>query len=395
MPDASTSTPPSPSILIAAFKRFSDISSELTAAYAQLEHRLAEFNRRVGIARGTRDHEQVEQERLAERLTRLLEALPASVIVVDGRGRVDQCNQAALQLFPSLHWGRRWHEVLAENLEIEFDEESWLLRDAVHVSVTRRSLGDRGQILVLVDQTERRLLEGRVQQQERLSSLGEMAARLAHQVRTPLAAAVLYADQLARDGVSPEQRRRFGEKLLARLRHTEQVVADTLAFAKGDRFRADTLVLQQVLEGAADIVSPRFQATGAKLLNRTQGLPAVKILGNREALTGALINLLNNAVDHGGKQVQVSISLESFAKECRVLIEDSGSGVASDLRARIFEPFFTTRLTGTGLGLAVVHAVVVEHGGRLTCLEGPGGRFEIVLPLAAVDGNRACGGSSV
>jgi two-component system sensor histidine kinase FlrB len=373
--------------LLAAFNRFSDISSELTAAYAQLERRVAEFNRSLVSASGTRRHERAEKERLAERLSRLLEALPAAVVLVDGRGRVDQFNQAAQNLFPSLNWGRRWREVLGENLEIEFDEDGWLLRNAVHVSVTRRPLGDQGQILVLVDQTERRLLQGRVQQQERLSSLGEMAARLAHQVRTPLAAAVLYADQLSRDDVSTEQRRRFGAKLSTRLRHTEQVVADMLAFARGDRFRADTLVLQQILQDAADIVAPKFQAADATLLNQTRADTAISVLGNREALTGAVINVLNNAVEHGGERVQVTVALEADTKECRVLIEDSGPGVAAAIRAQVFEPFFTTRRTGTGLGLAVVNAVILEHGGRLTCHAGPGGRFEIVLPLAAANGD--------
>lgn len=395
MPEASTSSAPPPTTLLAAFDRFSDISSELTVAYAQLERRVAEFNRSLVNAGGARRHERAEKERLAERLSRLLEALPAAVILVDGRGRVDQFNQAAQTLFPSLNWGRRWREVLVENLEIEFDEDGWLLRDAVHVSVTRRPLGDRGQILVLVDQTERRLLEGRAQQQERLSSLGEMAARLAHQVRTPLAAAVLYADQLTRDDVSNEQRRRFGAKLSTRLRHTEQLVADMLAFARGDRFRADNVVLQQVLRDAADIVAPKFQATGARLLNQTLAGTAVSVLGNREALTGAVVNVLTNAVEHGGERVQVTVALEANTKECRVLIEDTGPGIAAAIRTQVFEPFFTTRPTGTGLGLAVVNAVILEHGGRLSCHEGPGGRFEMVLPLAAANGDSRRGGDSV
>jgi signal transduction histidine kinase len=134
------------------------------------------------------------------------------------------------------------------------------------------------------------------------------------------------------------------------------------------------------LRDAADIVAPRF-ATGAATLELVLSDDGeARVLGNAQALVGVIVNLLTNALEHGGEGVAVALGLTPVEAGYRVFVEDSGDGVPEKLRTRVFEPFFTTRSSGTGLGLAVAHSVVTEHGGRMCCGGARGNRFELVLP---------------
>ena len=385
MPQAPATKPADTHALTEAFLRFNDLSERLTGAYTRLEARVAELNLQLASSRRSRLDERFEKERLADRLTSLLEMLPAAVLLVDGRDRIDRFNQAAERLLPNLAWGRRWHEVLQEQLVEHYGDTEWLLRGGRRVGVTFRELSDHGRILVLVDVTEQRQLEAQLQRGERLAAMGEMAAQLAHQIRTPLSAALLYAGQLGGE-LDDASRRRFRDKLLARLRHTERLVADMLAFARGGRYLPEPVDLRRVLSEAADTVAPRYAAAGARLERHLPPAGQVWVSGNRDALTGALVNLLNNALEHGGRPARVSLSLAVREDGFAIQVRDNGAGIPADVRDRIFDPFFTTREGGTGLGLAVVQAVALDHGGRVACHgEATGTCFECVLPRPAAD----------
>ena len=357
------------------------LSAELGITYAVLDARVAELAAQLARTHRARGRELAENRRLADRLQALLEALPAAVVLVDGRGRVDAFNPAAEGLFPTLAWGRRWPEVRDEQLAGVSDNDEWLLHDGRRLNVSCRPLGEAGQVLVLVDVTETHRLQAELERNERLGALGEMAAQLAHQVRTPLSAALLYAGQLGRDDLDGEQRRGFSDKLLARLRHTERLVADMLAYARGGRFLPEPVELNRLLREAADTLAPRLQAAGARLALSSEVEESALVLGNRDALGGALINLLDNALVHGREGLQVTLGLSARGEGYCIRVCDDGDGVPEALRERIFDPFFTTRSGGTGLGLAVVRAVIDEHHGEIHCRpRTQGACFEILLP---------------
>ena len=129
------------------------------------------------------------------RLKSLLQALPAGVVVLDGEGRVQECNPAAIDLLDEPLQGEIWRNVIAR----AFDPKSCSSQDAVTrkgriVSISTCPLGPHipGQIILLQDVTEKRQMQARIDQQQRLASMGQMAAQLAHQIRTPLSAALLY-----------------------------------------------------------------------------------------------------------------------------------------------------------------------------------------------------------
>lgn len=382
-PVAGPDTSPLEGDLEHAFGVFNELSERLTTAYGQLEAQVATLNQELTQSRQQRRSERAEKEHLADQLSVLLEAMPAAVVLVDRRDRVDRFNPTAEQLFPTLAWGRRWSEIKAEVVAAEPAPGDWQLHDGRRVNVSQRPLNDRGRILVVVDMTDQRRLQERVERQGRLSAMGEMAAQLAHQIRTPLSTSVLYAGQLAKGSLDDAQRQAFSNKLLAGLRHTETLVREMLAFSRGGNFTSCPVQVDDALHTALAGLQPRLRQQRAGVHLRLEDADCRCVVGNVDALAGAFSNLIDNSLNHGGEGVAVSISAGCTCDgQLQLVFTDDGPGIDPASFSRIFDPFFTTRERGTGLGLAMVQAVVLEHGGTLQAgaADGGGARFEIHLP---------------
>ena len=375
--------------LTEAFHAFNDLSEQLAQAYARLEAQVAELAAELARARIARDSDRRQHLQLADRLGALLEILPAAVVLVDGRGRIDRFNPAAEALFQGLAWGRRWEEVCEDNRLARHGEGDWVLQGDRRVSLCSRTLEDGGRILVLLDTTEQRALEERARRQDRLADMGRMAAQLAHQIRTPLATALLYGGHLARPGLDQAQRQAFAAKLVDGLKHTERLIGDMLAFSRGGNFQPVPVSLGELAARALDAQAPRLQAEGIRVEARLACDGDDRVLGNGDALQGVIANLLENAIQHlqRGQRLALDLRLEDDRAVLRV--EDEGPGIPPPLRERIFDPFFTTRERGTGLGLAVAQSVILAHGGHIEARESAlgGACFQIALPRLAAPGN--------
>ncbi|NNJ91040.1 MAG: histidine kinase [Gammaproteobacteria bacterium] len=363
------------------------LSTRLTDSYEQLQQQVARLTRELSETRQRHIRELRDKERLANRLYRVLEALPAAVIVIDDRDRIDQFNPIAEILFPDIRWGRLWHEVFGEQVSSQTANNEFKLKDGRCISVSRQSLSpDPGKIVVVIDVTDSRALQEQLNRQQRLAEMGEMAAQLAHQIRTPVASALLYSEHLGRHDLRKDQRERFSESLCQSLRHTENQVKDLLTFARGGHFEPATVNLSNLVGEVEDNVEPILQDAGATLnvVDQTDGKAFVK--GNNDALAGALANLIENATRHGGESVAVDLILTRVEDGYCIRIEDDGVGIAEDIRHEIFNPFFTTSSSGTGLGLAVVQNVILAHGGAILLLQDEkrehesGAGFVICLP---------------
>lgn len=226
---------------------------------------------------------------------------------------------------------------------------------------------------------------GELARRERLSALGEMAAQVAHQFRTPLATALLYASHLARPDIKEADRVRFAEKTLARLRYLERLIQDMLLFVKGAQVSGEPFPLAPLLDEVAQILEPQAAVKGVSLTLNSPQEPA-SLHGDRQAIAGALINLLENALQACAPGGQVSLNVAGqgspFAAFC---VEDDGAGIPDSARERLFEPFFTTRGEGSGLGLAIVRQVADAHGGWVEWepRKAGGSRFTLYLPFAS------------
>lgn len=229
--------------------------------------------------------------------------------------------------------------------------------------------------------TEIRTLQQEASRRRRLSSMGEMTARLAHQVRTPLSTALLYASQLKQAGLPPSQHDCFVDRLLVGLRHLDHMVNDMLVFARGGQGGDEIVDIGALLAQVQQSLQPRLEACGARwrVIADQQLYP---LQGQPEVLASVLGNLASNALDACGDGAQLDWRIALRGDELVIDLQDNGPGIPADRCDRIFEPFFTTRANGTGLGLAVVRAVIDAHQGDIEldtdCRQGA--RFVIRLP---------------
>ncbi|MEW8028401.1 MAG: ATP-binding protein [Candidatus Thiodiazotropha sp.] len=369
--------------LESAFKLFNQLSEELTGSYQQLQQQVLELNQELAAARSERMVQLAEKERLADRLERLLETLPAAVIVLDGEERVREFNPTALKLLGSLNEYDAWPEVMRANvLTGDISGSELRLRSGRLLTLSSSQLEQTpGRILVLLDVTETRRLQERLNRRERLTAMGEMSAQLAHQMRTPLSTALLYVSHLAGDDLDPQKRHQFTDKLRDRLRHMERQIHDILLFARGGDAGESRLSLGKLLKTFSASVEQELADTNVQLLIEDQSQERAIMIGRADALQGLLNNLLENAVQQGASQIRLSLRVGS---EIELDVADNGHGIPDDLHQRIFDPFFTTRSAGTGLGLAVVQNLVLNHGGEISSRQSDSGGalFHLRFPLA-------------
>jgi two-component system sensor histidine kinase FlrB len=369
-----------------AFHLFNQMSSQLEASYQALENRVAQLNHELAAARSERLRQLAEKERLANRLERLLDVLPGGVVVVDEQGFVAECNPAAVDLLGEPLQGCLWHDVIQRAFQPYSDDGSEVtLHSGRRVSMSTRSLDpEPGQIVLLMDVTEQHALQHMLNRHRRLSAMGEMAASLAHQVRTPLASALLYVSHLARADLSDDGRRRFTDKVIGRLRHLERMINDMLQFARGGSFDMEDFPVELLVDEFTQSLEPQLQACCGELELQNQAAGS-NLRGNREALQSALSNLATNAIEACGQRAQLCLEIRrNDQDELVLLLHDNGPGIPAAVQERLFTPFFTTRPNGTGLGLAVVRAIARAHQGDVwvTSKPGQGSTFGIRIPAA-------------
>lgn len=354
----------------AYLKRIQQLESELKVAKAQLASRSGE----------------VANNRISDRYMHLLDVLPAGVVLLDGAGVVVEANPAATSFLGEPLKGELWFKIIERSFAPKSDDGHEVsLKDGRRVSLMTRAMDhEPGQLVVLTDQTETRLLQGRLSHYQRLSEMGRMMASLAHQIRTPLSAALLYVDHLVRPDLQQEQRQKFARKAKSRLTNLEQQVRDMLIFARGEMRLDDQLstqVFMAELEDMLDLPLVNFDAD-CDCVNQA---PDYHFQCNKEALLGVCMNLVENALQALGKGGELMIRIAAQEKNLRFDIIDQGPGMDAETVKKAMEPFYTTKSHGTGLGLAVAQVVAHAHHGQffLNSIPGQGTVASILLPATA------------
>jgi signal transduction histidine kinase len=223
-----------------------------------------------------------------------------------------------------------------------------------------------------------------------------MLAGIAHEVRNPLGGMELFAgllrEELDAAPSDPAVARGYVDKILKELHHLQAVVADFLEYARRQRPVVAPTALGELLQEVADSAQGSAPAGVAVRVEVDGGageppvLPILPILVDANQLRRALQNLAHNAVqacaDVGdGRERQVTLSCGAVGDQVVVRIRDTGPGIPEDVVGKIWTPFFTTRAQGTGLGLAFVREIIVDHGGRIEVTTAPTGTtFTVTLP---------------
>jgi two-component system NtrC family sensor kinase len=248
-----------------------------------------------------------------------------------------------------------------------------------------KDLEQIGRLIIFDDITDRDELERRLVQADKLSSIGLLAAGVAHEVNTPLAVISTYAQMLAKQISGDEQKFKLLDKIAKQTFRASEIVNSLLSFSRTSPTEFVEVDLNKVIRETLTLIEHQLEKTAIQVkLSLEAGMPGVK--ANSGKLQQVFLNLFLNARDameSGGTLAIRTWNEEGFA---RIEVADSGQGIPPEHLERIYDPFFTTKGSrkGTGLGLSVTYGIVREHGGtiRVESRPGAGARFHVELPLA-------------
>jgi hypothetical protein len=353
-----------------------------------------------------------ELARLKEFNENIIESINVGVMVINLRGRITNWNGALEQIYGLRREqaiGRRITEVFQSEMLHALRElmarSEWQGGEPVNIYKFRaRSAGDQdltlnislaalqsktaeveGTLVAIEDVTERVSLEEQLQQTDKLSSIGLLAAGVAHEVNTPLAGISSYSQMLMQQIPETDPRHHLLEKIHRQTSRASSIVNNLLNFSRVSDSRYVLVNLNRLIDDTIQLLEAQLRNTEIEIVRRyAEDLPLAP--GNAPKLQQVLMNLILNARDampYGGR---LEITTEADDDVVAISVRDTGLGIEPEHLTKIYDPFFTTKQIGkgTGLGLAVSYGIIRDHGGHITVESklSEGTLFQITLPLA-------------
>jgi PAS domain S-box-containing protein len=379
------------------------MAASMQGVIQKLRDQEKELERLHRIERERAEH----TERLSEEVTR---NMPAGLLVVNATGIISSANPAAEQVLGIHGLGfRRYSEALGETSELtrlvadclangkifrrEQVEHATPAGEHRHLGVTISPIRKgtekiNGAICLLSDLTELAALQQQMQLKENLAALGELSAGIAHEFKNALATISGYAQMIRAEELGGEAGD-YADHILEQTRNITHVVTEFLKYARPLEISTEPVGLQAVVERVISDVSE----AKATVQVRSEGAFG-NVPGDEGLLRQAFLNLVRNAAEacatatEGGQvllQGELVRADEGGSQRIRIL--DNGAGIENEALSKLFRPFYTTKADGTGLGLAVVQKIIVQHGGQVEARNRPegGAVFIVTLPL--------CGGA--
>jgi signal transduction histidine kinase len=350
----------------------------------------------------------------------IVASMPTGLLAFDAAGRLTLMNGPARDLFPTEEnvRGEHFTKVLADSpafIELlqrclatgsiyrreEIETKNGLApakrlgATIAPIDATSES-GARGALCLVTDITEVSRLREQVALKKNLESLGEMSAGLAHEFKNAMAALHGYA-QFLQTVDQDEQGRSVTEALLQEVRSLSEMTTAFLNFARPQTLQLEDVSIGEVLDECVRELGPSFESRDIQCVRSPtmrEGNEAMIVRADTRMLRQTLLNLLRNAAEaipdeQNDRRVIIETSVEAAgAKRTAVIsISDTGHGIAPSDLQKIFIPFFTTKSHGHGIGLALAHRVITEHGGTLMATSSPpgGAVFTVRLPLWSPD----------
>ncbi|QWE19313.1 sensor histidine kinase [Polynucleobacter corsicus] len=394
MPDPQTDTATQKSQgLEEAFDLFIEASKALEAQQAVLQGQLNELSSQLIAANS--------------RLSSLLNSLPAGVILAEHDQLID-FNPAAAHFIPELTKGMPWKipgtwkssNSPGDHLRRQDDKQQTTQIYEVKAGITgaagehSRQLADKQQILQILEvktgarsviqiQDISSAIANRAEEERmsRLTAMGKMSAGIAHQLRTPLSTALLYASHLADQNITDDQKQLFADRLRKQLISLEKLASNMLLFLKQRPQQTTPVAVHELLEEACQAAQGLSQERNIELKLSLE-CPHTLVNVEKHSIISAFVAILENAIQVSEPGQLVEISCHDQPNQTEIIIEDYGPGIAENMMDTIFEPFSSGRVTGNGLGLSIARSNIESHRGQILVSNRPNGgaRFTISLP---------------
>lgn len=350
-------------------------------------------------------------------LENILANMGNGLITIDGEGKIVTCNSAAATLT-----GLAVDRLLGEKVDEAIDHRlSSILLQALHDEQSRNEVevemsangltsflscstaivespetGERGAIMVLSDITRTKELEQERSRVQRLASLGQIAAGMAHEIKNPLVSIKTFAELLPEKYEDPGFRINFSRIVSEEIERINSLVTELLSFTRTSRPYCEEVDAAALMDEVLLLLSPQLENQSIRVYRQYD--PEVRPLwADKNQLKQAFFNVCLNGIQamSGGGDLRVSILPESSGNQSdkglatggkvKIVVEDTGVGISAREKEKVFDPFFSTKPEGVGIGLSISHKIVVDHGGtiQIRSEQGEGAAFEICLPAAS------------
>lgn len=353
--------------LAGAFELFVQASKALELQYAQLQEKVERLSADLVSAN--------------DRLRVVLDALPAAVLVIENN-TISHFNTAAKELFPDLASGLTWK--IPSQWQRGSGPDEYLIPGQNSVSQTwqvKRADTNGRSVIQIQDITANLKTLEESERVDRLAAMGQMTAGIAHQIRTPLATALLYAAHLRAPTIANTDRVEFATKLQNRLIHLEKLASEMLQFIRAKPHRNATVSVADLVAEACQSMDGLLQSKRQVLIQQLTAREELALV-DRHSVVSALVAILENAIQISPQGATIALQTHLQDQQILISITDQGPGIAADMTDCLFEPFASNRNTGTGLGLAIALNAIRAHRGEIKAHNLPqgGAQFTIVLP---------------
>jgi PAS domain S-box-containing protein len=236
-----------------------------------------------------------------------------------------------------------------------------------------------GTVHISRDITELRTLRERVIHSERMAALGELAARVAHEIRNPLISIGGFARRLEKK--LTDDTKEYAKIIVNEVSRLENILKEILGFVKSSRIVKSSVDINEMISGIVDFISPEINQKQNRIIMEVSDQPIMTLI-DADKINEAIFNIISNA-NQATDQGSITVRTRREENDAVIEILDIGCGIKEDDLKNIFNPFFTTKTEGTGLGLAVTHKIIQEHSGKIKVESAWGGgtAFRIYLPL--------------
>ncbi|CFQ61963.1 Sensor protein of zinc sigma-54-dependenttwo-component system [Yersinia frederiksenii] len=274
-------------------------------------------------------------------------------------------------------------------LEIDYPGKNRTIQLSISTSQLRNAQGETlGALAIFTDLTAKKEVQRRIEQAERLATLGELMAGVAHEVRNPLTAISGFV-QILKDSEKDPQRLEYTHIILKEVQSINRVIQQLLDFSRPRIGRYHQVNLNQIIRESLILVKTKgVEARVDFHVRLDESLSDIEADG--ELLKQVLLNILINAVQSIAARGEIIISTQALDDNYQqITIQDNGCGIAEDIKSKVFDPFYTTKPSGTGLGLSISQRIIASHDGdiRLESQPNKGTTFIIILPVKYGAGN--------
>ncbi len=369
-----------------AFHNFTEASRNLQTYYDKLREKVQYLTQELEKKNTQLNKAILEVGESKDYLQAVLQSIGEAIIVLDQEDKITMMNRAAEELFCSCKndvAGMMFNDLDVTIEDISSGTKLIVNGTTYDVIISRSTVSGpegsvRGYVLLIKDITRLKDLERRHERNQRLIAMGEMAAKIVHEIRSPLCSIELFSTMLSND-LKGTAHSDMANGISTGIKSLNNILTNMLFFAKPQKPLFTDVKLADAVEESINMLIPLIHIRG---INLSQNMTDVVVRSDAELLKQVFMNIILNAVQAMPDGGNLKIVIEENAEYVTVSVIDDGEGINPQNIEKIFDPFFSTKDKGTGLGLAIAHKIMQTHGGFIKAYknEGKGSTFCVSFP---------------